>query len=190
MIQNIVTLPHARLRKRSKPIGHISKQTLQLIEDMKESTLDWEDQRQHEVGVALAAVQIDQLKRVVVIRSDFDDKNNRTFAALINPEIIKHEGQQVTEFEGCLSVKNVYGKVPRYETVHVRAKNPKGDVVNITANGFLARVLQHEIDHTNGILFVDRIKDTPEAFHRLAEDGHISDMDEAERDEIFKVIFE
>lgn len=190
MIRKVVTLPYENLRKRSKPIGHISEQTLQLIRDMEDSTLDWEDKREHEVGVALAAVQVDSLKRVVVIRNNFDNKEDRTFTAYINPEIEKYEGEIVTEFEGCLSVKDLYGKVPRYSKVHVKAKNVDGDVVRFTAEGFLARVFQHEIDHTNGMLFVDKIKDEPEAFHRLRKiSGKIEPLSEDERDEVFSAIF-
>ncbi len=158
MVKKVVTLPYPGLRKRSKPIGHISEQTLALIKDMEDSTLDWEDGREHEVGVALAAVQIDAHKRVVVIRDDFDNKKNRTFTAYINPEVIGYEGEPVVEFEGCLSVRNLYGQVPRYPKVHVKAKDIEGNVIKLTAEGFLARVFQHEIDHTNGILIIDLIK--------------------------------
>ncbi len=189
MIQKVITLPHRSLRKRSKPIGHISPQTLQLIKDMEASTLDWEDAREHEVGVALAAVQINSHKRVVVIRNNFDNKRDRSFTAYINPEITKYEGEPVVEFEGCLSVKDLYGKVPRYPKVHVRAKDVHGKVVNLTAEGFLARVFQHEIDHTNGILFVDHIKDTPTAFHRLRATGSIDPLTDEERTEVFREIF-
>jgi len=190
MLQEVVTLPYPGLRKRSKPIGHISDSTRQLVKDMEESTLDWENRREHEVGVALAAVQIDSHKRVVVIRNDFDNKKDKTFTAFINPEITKYEGEPTSEYEGCLSVKDLYGRVPRYPKVQVNAKNIDGKVVNITAEGFLARIFQHEIDHTNGILFVDRIKDEPEAFHRLRKiSGNIEKLSEEERDAAFKEIF-
>ena len=191
MIQKVVTLPYANLRKRSKPIGHISEQTRQLIRDMEDSTLDWEDRRQHEVGVALAAVQIDSLKRVIVIRNNFDNKQDRSFTAYINPEIERYEGEIVSEYEGCLSVKDLYGKVPRYSKVRIKAKDIEGNVVRLTAEGFLARVFQHEIDHMNGKLFVDRIKDDPEAFHRLSKvSGKIEPLSEQEREQAFKTIFD
>lgn len=190
MIRTIVTLPHTRLRKRSKPIGHISEQTKQLVQDMIDSTLDWEDGRPHEVGVALAAIQIDELKRVVIIRNNFDNKSDRTFEVYINPEITKYEGKQITDYEGCLSVKDLYGLVPRYERVEVKAKDISGNVIKLTAEGFLARVFQHEIDHTNGIVFVDRIKDTPEAFHRLNKDtGKIESLSDEDRQVAFGTVF-
>lgn len=189
MVKEVITLPHTSLRKRSKQIGHISDKTVELINDMEKSTLDWEDKRDHEVGVALAAVQINYHKRVIVIRNNFDNKKDRTFTAYINPEIIEHEGDPEYELEGCLSVKELYGKVPRYPKVKVRAKTVNGDVVEITAEHFLARVFQHEIDHMNGVLFVDRIKDSPESFSRLREDGNITKLGDEEREETFSILW-
>jgi peptide deformylase len=170
---DIITLPNKHLRTRSKKVGIISTEILQLIRDMESATLDWEDNREHEVGVALAAVQIDKLYRVVVIRNDFDNKKNREFTTFINPEITKLEGNIVEDFEGCLSIKDIYGKVPRYEKVKVKALDENGRQFRVTAEGFLARVFQHEIDHTNGIVFIDHIKDTSDAFYTLGKDGHL-----------------
>ena len=144
---------------------------------MESATLDWEDNREHEVGVALAAVQINKMLRLVVIRSNVDDKNDRTFMALINPEITKYEGQLVTDYEGCLSVANVYGLIERHSKVRVRALNSKGKEIRLTAEDFLARVLQHEIDHTNGIVFIDHIKDKPDAFYHLSAEGKLIPAD-------------
>lgn len=148
-----------------------------LITDMKLATLDWEDSREHEVGVALAAVQIDSLLRVVIIRNNFDDKQDRSFQVFINPTITKLEGAVVTDYEGCLSIKDVYGKVPRHEKVRVKAFTPEGKEIRLKASGFLARVFQHEIDHTNGIAFIDHIKDKPEAFYRLTGSGELEKLD-------------
>ncbi len=173
----IIALPHKSLRQRSKKVGLVSKEINQLIADMETATLDWEDSRAHEVGVALAAVQINSLLRVVVIRNNFDDKKDRTFQVFINPEITKYEGKQIGDFEGCLSVKDLYGKVKRYEKVRVKALDQNGQPLRLTAEGFLARVFQHEIDHTNGILFIDHIKDDPLAFFRLDEQGHLEPLD-------------
>lgn len=143
---------------------------------MEAATLDWEDSRAHEVGVALAAVQIDSLLRVVVIRNNFDDKKDRSFQVFINPEITKYEGKQVEDYEGCLSVKDLYGKVRRYEKVRIKALDENGQPVRLTANGFLARVFQHEIDHTNGIVFIDHIRDDESAFFHLDDKGHLEPL--------------
>jgi len=170
---DIITLPHSDLRKKSVRVHVITDETKQLIEDMRAAALDWEDSRPHEIAVALAAVQIDRLERVVIVREDFEDKDNRTFIVLINPEIIKTEGTVVTEHEGCLSVRDVYGAVPRHTKVRVRAIDETGQSVRIKAEDFLARVLQHEIDHTNGICFVDLIADNRDAFFTLTEKGDL-----------------
>lgn len=170
---DIITLPNDHLRQRSKKIGLLTPEIEALVKDMETATLDWEDSREHEVGVALAAIQIDQPLRVVVIRNNFDDKKDRGFLTLLNPEITKYEGTEEEDFEGCLSVKDIYGKVKRHNKVRVKALNNYGKEIRITAEGFLARVLQHEIDHTNGILFVDHIKGNKEAFFHLEKDGKL-----------------
>lgn len=178
-LNNIITLPHENLRQRSKKVGLITEDIKKLVRNMQKATLDWEDNRKHEVGVALAAVQINELYRVVIIRNNFDDKDDKTFKVFINPEITKCEGTQVMDFEGCLSIKDVYGKVPRFEKVKVRGLDLNGKPLRITASGFLARVFQHEIDHTNGIVFIDHIKDVDEAFYRLDDEGHLQKLDYA-----------
>lgn len=176
---DIITLPNEHLRTRSKKVGVVSPDILTLIDDMKSATLDWEDSREHEVGVALAAIQIDRPIRVVIIREDFDNKNNRNFTICINPVITKYEGKLVEDYEGCLSIKDIYGKVPRYEKVRVKALDQHGREFRITAKGFLARVFQHEIDHTNGIVFIDHIKGESEAFYKLDTKGHLEPLDYA-----------
>jgi len=170
---DIITLPHPDLRKKSVRVHVITDETKKLIEDMRAAALDWEDSRPHEIAVALAAVQIGRLERVVIVREDFEDKDNRTFIVLINPEIVKAEGEVVTEHEGCLSVRDVYGAVPRHTKIRVRAIDESGQSVRIKAEDFLARVLQHEIDHTNGICFVDHIAEKHDAFFTLTEKGDL-----------------
>lgn len=169
----IISLPDKHLRTKSRKIGVISDEIRQTIADMKSATLDWEATREHEVGVALAAIQIDQPCRIVIIRNNFEDKADKTFSAFINPQIIKLEGELEEDYEGCLSVPDVYGKVPRYNKARLRAIDETGNEVRIKAEGFLARVLQHEIDHTNGVMFVDHIKDQLDAFYRLSESGKL-----------------
>ncbi len=173
----IITLPNDHLRQPSRKVGLVTDEIKSLINNMEAATLDWEDSRDHEVGVALAAVQIDQLYRVVVVRSNFDDKNDRSFQVFINPEITKFEGEQVEDFEGCLSIKDIYGKVSRYSKVRVKAQDINGREFRVTAEGFLARVFQHEIDHTKGKVFIDHIKDIPEAFYKLNEHGKLEPLD-------------
>ena len=174
---DIITLPNVHLRQKSEKVREITDDTLALVKDMTDAALDWEASRPHEISAALAAVQIDALERVVIVRSDFDDKASNEFTTLINPEIVKYEGKLVADYEGCLSVKNVYGKVPRYSKIRVRAINTDGQEVRFKAEGFLARVIQHEIDHTNGIVFIDHIKDSVKAFYTLDAKGELEPLD-------------
>ncbi len=173
----IITLPNPHLRQKSTRTHVITDDIRQLITDMTDASIDWENSRPHEISAALAAVQIDQLERVVIIRSDFEDKENREFIPLINPEIVKAEGPLITDYEGCLSVNGFYGKVPRFNKVRVKALDINGNEVRIKVEGFLARVLQHEIDHTNGIVFIDHIRDQQDAFYKLNDKGELDPLD-------------
>jgi peptide deformylase len=173
---SIIALPDGQLRQKSQRVAIITPGVQQVIKDMIAATVDWEDSREHEVGVALAAVQIDKPYKIVVIRNDFENKEDKTFHIFINPEIIKLEGDIEEDFEGCLSVTDIYGKVPRYTKVRIRALDENGQVVRVKAEGFLARIFQHEIDHTNGVMFVDHIKDKPTAFYKLTDQGKLEEL--------------
>ena len=173
----IITLPNPHLRQKSDRVHVVTDQTRQLIQDMTDASLDWENSRPHEISAALAAVQVDRLERVVIVRSDFDDKAVQEFVALINPEIVKGEGGTNEDYEGCLSVNGFYGKVRRHNRVRVKALDINGNEIRLKADGFLARVLQHEIDHTNGIVFIDHIRDQKNAFYRLNEKGELDPLD-------------
>lgn len=175
--EDIIKLPNPHLRQKSKKIHVVTDETQKLVEDMTNAALDWEDSRPHEISAALAAVQVDQLERLVIVRSDFEDKNVRDFTTLINPEIVKYEGEKIADYEGCLSVGGVYGKVPRHNKIRVKATTLDGQEIRLKAEGFLARVLQHEIDHTNGIVFIDHIRDNKEAFYTLDEKGELQPLD-------------
>lgn len=175
--KSLITLPNPHLREASKKVGFIGDEVIQLIDHMEAITLEWEATREHEVGVALAAIQIDVPLRVIVVRNDFDNKKDTTFRAFINPVITKYEGDIVEDYEGCLSVRDVYGKVPRHSRVRVKALDLSGKEVRFSADGFLARVFQHEIDHTNGKVFLDHIHDEPKAFFTLSEDGNLLQLD-------------
>lgn len=174
---DIITLPNPHLRAKSRKVPIVTSDTVKLVKDMTDASLDWEDSRPHEISAALAAVQVDSLERVVIIRSSFEDKADRDFTALINPEIVKYEGKIVYDYEGCLSVSHTYGKVPRHSKVRVRALDVNGNEIRFKAEGFLARVIQHEVDHTNGILFIDHIKDQTDAFYTLNDQGELDPLD-------------
>jgi peptide deformylase len=175
--EDIITLPNPHLRQKSAKVPVAEESTRDLIADMTSAALDWEDSRPHEISAALAAVQIDRLEKVVIIRANFENKDDTEFTALINPKIVKYEGAQITDYEGCLSVSKVYGKVPRWSRVRVKALDQDGNEVRFKADGFLARVVQHEIDHTNGICFIDHIQDQTDAFYTLDEKGELQPLD-------------
>ena len=174
---DIITLPNSHLRQKSAKIHVVTDDVIKLADDMTSAALDWEDSRPHEISAALAAVQVDKLERVVIVRADFDNKSTRKFVTLINPEIVKYEGEVVEDFEGCLSVKGIYGKVPRHNKVRVKAISLDGEEIRMKAEGFLARVLQHEIDHCNGMVFIDHIKDKKDAFYTLDKKGELRPLD-------------
>lgn len=175
--EDIITLPNPNLRKKSKKVSFIDEDVKKLVDNMISATLDWEANRNHEIGVALAAVQIDDLRRVVIIKNNFEDKADQSYQVYINPKVIKYMGTIEEDFEGCLSVMNVYGKVPRHSKVKIEAQDLDGNTIRVTAEGFLARVFQHEIDHTNGKLFVDIIKDKKDNFYQLTKDGQLEELD-------------
>ena len=163
----IITLPNPSLHKKSAKVFPITKVTQQTIANMTTIGLDWEDHHTHEVTVGLAAVQINKLEKIIIIRNDFDNKSDRTFRALINPVLLKADGKKVYELEGCLSVAGFYGRVKRYSNVRIQALDEQGSVVKISATGFLARLLQHEIDHINGKTYLDRLDENGELYRML-----------------------
>jgi len=174
--EKIITLPNPHLRQKSSKVHVVTPETIKTIENMTAVALDWEDSRPHEISAAISAVQIDHMDQIVIIRSDFDDKSVRDFTTLINPKIIKFEGKITEDFEGCLSVPDVYGKVPRYEKIRVKAMDIHGNEIRFKAEGFMSRIIQHEIDHINGIVFIDHIKGKKDAFFKLDEEGELKPL--------------
>ncbi|MFP4198156.1 MAG: peptide deformylase [Halanaerobium sp.] len=132
------------LRSKAKEIDAVNKKTLDLIDNMFETMYE-------EDGVGLAAPQVGILKRIAVV--DIRENNK---IVLINPKIIEEEGKAIME-EGCLSIPDETGDVIRAEKIKVRTLNKEGKKVEFEAEGFEARAIQHEIDHLNGVLFVDKI---------------------------------
>jgi peptide deformylase len=173
---SIIVLPNKNLRQKSQRVPVITPEVREVIRQMVDATVDWEDSREHEVGVALAAIQIDQPYRIIIVRDDFENKEDKSFHIFINPEVVKLEGDLQEDYEGCLSVTDVYGKVPRYNKIRLRALDENGQPVRVKASGFLARIFQHEIDHTNGVMFVDHIKDKQDAFYKLTPEGKLEPL--------------
>ncbi|MDB0438283.1 peptide deformylase [Clostridioides difficile] len=143
-LRQIVQIGEPVLRKKSKKVEKIDAKIIQLLDDMAETMYDAD-------GVGLAAPQVGILKRVVVI--DVGEE----LIELINPEIIETSGEQIDD-EGCLSVVGESGEVKRPNYVKVRALNRNGDTIELEGEELLARAFCHEIDHLDGILFVDKIE--------------------------------
>ena len=117
--KSIIALPNDSLRERSKKVSVIDDEVKKVIKDMKDATLDWEDNRDHEFGVALAAVQINKHLRIVVVRSDLENKDDRTFQVFINPQIVQKSGKPVEDLVcQSLVVGIVIGVVDKDVIVH------------------------------------------------------------------------
>jgi len=144
----IVTVDSPRaaiLRRRAQPVRAMTRETRTLIEQMFETL-------RHAHGVGLAAPQVGVARRVIVIEAA--DRR----LALVDPEVLKQEGEAVGT-EACLSIPGLLGDVARATHVVVRARNRRNRYITVDAQGLLARVLQHEIDHLDGVLFTDRVRD-------------------------------
>lgn len=179
-MKKIITTPDPRLRAKSAKVRQVTPEIKQIIADMTEASLDWEKKHPYELSAAMAAPQLGVNQRIIIIRDDLDNKDINTFTALINPEIIRTEGKTVKDYEGCLSVPEIYGMVARPDKVKVKAILEDGTEVRLKAAGYLARTLQHEIDHLNGILFIDHIRNDADAFYRMNDKGDLEPVTDYE----------
>lgn len=173
-MRSIITTPDPRLREKSARVREITDETREIIADMVRASLEWEKQHPYELSAAMAAPQLGINQRIIIIRDDLDDKANNSFTALINPEVIRTEGKINRDYEGCLSVPEIYGMVGRPHKAKIKAILEDGREVRLKVDGYLARTLLHEIDHLDGVLFIDHIKDDPTAFYRLNEKGDLA----------------
>lgn len=151
MIENIVIYPDSTLRKTSKEV-------LEFGSYIKESLDNMYDTMMNKNGVGLAGVQIGKLERMLIINLPREDKvqYKEDLLEVINPEILESSGEILFQ-EGCLSIPNFYEYVKRYNYVKVKYQDREGKEQIIEAKDYLAVALQHEIDHLNGILFIDKL---------------------------------
>jgi len=145
-VYQVLKLPDETLRTRCAPVAKINDGILRVLDNMRDTLYA-------EQGLGLAAPQIGILKRLIVIDT------GEQYIELINPEIIEREGEKVST-EGCLSVPNIIGRVPRSFYVKVRGLNRHGEEVVLEGTDLLAKAFQHEIDHLDGILFIDKAIET------------------------------
>ena len=173
----IVTTPDPRLRQKCRKVNKITDEALEIIAEMRKASLEWEKAHPYELSAAMAAPQLGFDRRIIIVRDDLDDKKNLNFTAFIDPEIIKTDGKLEKDYEGCLSVPAIYGLVERPTKVKIKALLEDGTPVRVKAEGSLARTFLHEIDHLDGILFIDHIKDQPDAFYRMNDKGDLDPVD-------------
>ena len=156
-IRKIVQYPHPALLKNAEPIEEINEEIRSLVADMAETMYS-------APGVGLAAPQIGVSKQVAVIDTDWKE-GSRNLIVLINPEIIDAEGN-INYEEGCLSVPELMSDIPRKEKVTVKGMNLEGEEIIIEGEGLLAVALQHEIDHLNGKVILDRISSLKRSLYK------------------------
>jgi peptide deformylase len=148
-VRDILILPDKRLRLVSKPVAKIDAATRQLVEDMFETMYD-------APGIGLAAIQIGEPRRIVTMDLAKKDES-REPQVFINPELISQSGDKNVHEEGCLSIPEYYEEVARPAEVKLRYLDLDGKQHEIEADRLLATCIQHEIDHLNGVLFIDHI---------------------------------
>ena len=156
-LRTIVTLPDPVLRRKARPITKFDGNLKILIDDMIETMRD-------APGVGLAAPQVGISDRLIVVEygEDEEDENGeiiempKKLYVLINPEIVKVSEEKEMGVEGCLSIPGLVGEVERYSAIQVKGLNRRGQPTKVKAEGWLARIFQHEIDHLDGIVYPDR----------------------------------
>ena len=154
-VRTIVTLPEPVLRRKARAVTTFDKKLQMLIDDMIETM-------RAAPGVGLAAPQVGISERVIVVEyyeneeaEQAEEEAKKKVWAMVNPEIVKNSEQTVMGVEGCLSIPNLVGEVERHEAIQIKALNRRGQPMRLKAQGWLARIFQHEIDHLNGVVFTD-----------------------------------
>jgi len=161
----VLRIDEPLLRRKAKKVKQFDEQLKALAEDMLETMLTSN-------GMGLAATQVGVSQRVIVIQLPPETEGGEPgkIYTLVNPEIVEYGEEQATDDEACLSVPGIVGEVSRSLKVTVRGQTVKGRPLRLCVEGLLARVFQHEIDHLDGILFVDRVAG-PEKLRRVTDEG-------------------
>ena len=169
-LREIIVVDHPILRKKAKKVDKITPEIRRLIDDMVETMRD-------APGVGLAAPQLGVSQRVIVVEYAEDEEQEtpdgqapkpakKRLYAVVNPEITRRSEEMVEGVEGCLSIPGWAGSVMRHAEVEVKGLNRAGGKFKLRARGWLARIFQHEVDHLDGILFIDRVSG-PDRIWRL-----------------------
>jgi peptide deformylase len=166
----IVKIPNKVLTTKCEKVKLNDPELKGLVDDLVDSL----EHAQNPQGAGLAAPQLGVLKRVLIARNFYEDPgnpNNTKYenVVLINPKIVSHSQETNIDWEGCLSIPDTYGKVQRYNQIKVRTEDMDGQEFTIKASGFFARIVQHEIDHLDGILFTSKLVGKKVTEHELDE---------------------
>lgn len=163
-IREIITLGHPTLRRRARKVTRFGPEVKQLIDDMIETM-------RAAPGVGLAAPQINVSERVIVVELPADEETGAPaeLYAFVNPEIVKVSREREEDQEGCLSIPGYVGEVERSVEIVVRGQDAYGNPQRLKAHDYLARIFQHEIDHLEGVLFIDRVTD-PSKIHKITDE--------------------
>jgi len=155
-LRTIVTLPDPILRRKARSVTVFDKKLQTVIDDMIETM-------RAAPGVGLAAPQVGISERLIVVEyyqnekaEEAEDETKKKVWVVLNPEIVKASEEKVMGVEGCLSVPNLVGEVERHAAIQVKGLNRRGQPMRVKAQGWLARIFQHEVDHLNGVVFTDR----------------------------------
>lgn len=171
--RRILTMDYPVLRAKAKKVSRFDPWLERLVQDLWETMHD-------APGVGLAAPQIGESVRVLVAEYTDESRNEHHKVALVNPEIVKASDEEEMGTEGCLSIPGYVGdNVPRALAVSVKARDPKGKEIRVKAEGWWARILQHEIDHLNGVLYIDLID--PKDVREVSEDEVVDEGEVLER---------
>jgi peptide deformylase len=180
--RKIITLGHPTLRQKARKVTRFGPEVKQLIDDMVETM-------RAAPGVGLAAPQVNALDRVIVVELPADEEEGlpAELYTFVNPEIIKASRDVEEGQEGCLSIPGYLGEVPRHVEVVVRGQDAYGRPQRVRARDYLARIFQHEIDHLDGVLFIDRVTD-PSKIEKITHDD--ADAANAEKAEALALLSE
>ena len=150
-LREIITLPHPTLRRKAHKVTDFGSEFQSLVDDMVETM-------RQAPGVGLAAPQVNVPLRLIVVEfgSEEDEEAPKKLFTVVNPELTRPSPETVLGVEGCLSVPGIIGEVERNEALTVKGLSRRGQPITIKAKGWLARIFQHEVDHLDGVVFVDR----------------------------------
>lgn len=171
MVRKIVSADDRLLRKKAKPVTKIDKKIKNIIKDLKDTLVA----QKNPEGVGLAAPQIGKSLRMFVML-----QKNKKIRVVINPEVVnvaKKDNKDPEAMEGCLSIPHYYGPLTRPESITIKFLNEKGEKVEETFKGFDAQIVQHEIDHLEGKLFVDRLLDQKKPLYKFSDEGEWEEVD-------------